>query len=105
MIDAEKDLARARREMAEVHKSGKYDDEYFNKIKVTSNYDDMLKMMEKDGLINRKTGFIIKKSGNDLYINNVKQSKEVFNKYESMMDAKDLKISGSANHISINTSK
>ncbi len=72
-------------------------------IMITSRHDKLLKSMEKDGLIDRKNGYKIEKKGNELYIDGIKQSKEVFKKYEPMMDMKNLTIKGNYRKITIDT--
>lgn len=73
------------------------------KIFVSSSHDKLLKSLEKDGLIDRKNGFKLVKKGDELYIDGIKQSKEVFKKYEPMMDMKNLTIKGNYRSININT--
>lgn len=106
---ARRELAEARRELSEVHhRSGTTIDlgsagkamhkglmEYSNRHK------EMLASMENDGLINKKKGYTIEKKGRKLYIDGIKQSEEVYKKYEPMMDAKDMKIRYKKNSISI----
>lgn len=70
-----------------------------------ASYDRMLRKMEQDGLINVKKGYKIEKKGNTIYIDGIKQSKEVYKKYEPMMDAKELTIKGKKDNISINVKK
>ncbi len=72
-------------------------------IFVTSSHDKLLKSLEKDGLIDRRNGFKLVKKGDELYIDGIKQSKEVYKKYERMMDMKNLTIKGNYRKISIDT--
>jgi len=72
-------------------------------IFVSSNHDKLLKSLEKDGLIDRRNGYKIVKKGDELYIDGIRQSKEVYKKYEPMMDMKNLTIKGNYRTISIDT--
>jgi bla regulator protein BlaR1 len=124
MADARKEMSEVSREQAEarvkVIKSlkeheGDYDDDVIyirrtgekvptnGKIFVTSSHDKLLKSLEKDGLIDRKNGFKLVKKGDELYIDGIKQSKEVYKKYEPMIDVKNLTIKGNYRKISIDT--
>lgn len=64
-------------------------------------YTSMLEQMKKDGLINTNKGYKIKKDKNTLYIDGVKQSKTVYDKYEQMLNAKELLIEGNKDDLSI----
>ena len=57
--------------------------------KETKQTEKYLSMMEADGLINREKDYKIHKVGHNLYINGIKQSKEVFKKYEPYMRTTD----------------
>lgn len=122
-----KAMAEARKEMAKAHggqadarvmvfksKDDFDDDEIYirrtgekvpvkSDIMITSRHDKLLKSMEKDGLIDRENGYKIEKKGNELYIDGIKQSKEVFKKYEPMIDMKNLTIKGNYRKITIDT--
>jgi len=74
------------------------------KIQVASSHDKLLKAMERDGLIDRVNGFKIEKKGNELYIDGIKQSKEVVKKYDRMLGKKNLTIKGNYRTIKISTS-
>lgn len=71
----------------------------------SSSHDHILDAMETDGLISREKGYKIEKKGDELYIDGIKQSKEVFKKYEPIIDARNLTITGSNNNISIKVEK
>lgn len=65
-------------------------------------FDDMLKMMDKDGLIDKDGKYIIEKKGKrDLYIDGIKQSAEVYNKYKKYLTADELLIKGKKNSLTI----
>lgn len=65
-------------------------------------FDDMLKMMDKDGLIDKDGKYIIEKKGKrDLYIDGIKQSTEVYNKYKKYLTADELLIKGKKNSLTI----
>ncbi len=124
MAEARKEIARARGEEAEARvkvikalheREEDYDDDVIYirrtgekvptnaKIFVSSSHDKLLKSLEKDGLIDRRNGFKLVKKGDELYIDGIKQSKEVYKKYEPMIDVKNLTIKGNYRKISIDT--
>ncbi len=73
-----------------------------SRIHISSSKDELIESLEKDGLINKSKGYKVEKKGSVLYIDGIKQSKEVFKKYEPMMDAKNMTIKGNKRSISIN---
>lgn len=124
IAEASKQLAEARRHEAEIRHEEikKYRKELDNdediyirrtgkkvpvdpstKILVTSSRDKLLKTLEKDGLIDRRNGYKIVKKGNELYIDGIKQSKEVLNKYDKMMGDENFTIKGNYRSIKIST--
>lgn len=124
MAEARKEMAVARREQAEANKKvvksikqreGDFDDDVIYirrtgekvpadaKIFVSGNHDKLLKSLEKDGLIDRRNGYKIVKKGDELYIDGIKQSKEVYKKYAPMMGVKNLTIKGNYRTINIDT--
>lgn len=68
-----------------------------------ASHDKILDAMQKDGLINRNKGYKIEKKGNELYIDGIKQSKEVYKKYEPMMDENNITIKGNNRKTIIST--
>ena len=65
-------------------------------------FNSMLDMMDKDGLINKDKKYIIEKKGKrSLYIDGIKQSNEVYKKYEEYLQADEITIKGSKNSLSI----
>lgn len=92
--EAARERANGARERAEKSRA--------NATRIRSKYDRLLNSMEKDGLINKSNGYKIEKKGNTLYIDGIKQSKQVMDKYEHMMPYNKLTIKGNKNSISIN---
>lgn len=106
IIDAHKEIAEAQKRIAEAQKEVTREMAHagaITKNRIYSSHDKILEAMEKDGLINRKKGFEIEKKGNELYIDGIRQSKEVFKKYELMMDVKNLSIKGNSRSIKMTT--
>lgn len=114
IADAREEIAKAKREQsiameearrvaAEArHKASiAREDAHNERIRVTSSYDNILIKMEKDGLINRHKRYKVVKDGNDIYIDGIKQSKEVVKKYGKMFKSDNVTIKGSANSINI----
>ncbi len=73
------------------------------KILAASSRDKLLKSLEKDGLIDREHGYKIEKKGNELYIDGIKQSKEVLRKYDRMLGDDNFTIKGNHRYIKIST--
>lgn len=109
MTEARKEMATARKEAAVVRKEvvlrDAKDKKASRRTVYSSSHDHILDAMERDGLISREKGYKIEKKGDELYIDGIKQSKEVFRKYESIIDAKNLTIKGSNNSINIKVEK
>ena len=61
----------------------------------------MLKEMEKDGLINRKDGFSIKKTADMLYINGKSQGNHVYNRYRKYLKGDNIVIKGDDEDLTI----
>lgn len=65
------------------------------------NLRDFTKALESDGLIKKNQPYKIEVKGNELYINDVKQSKEVSEKYRKYYKKSDFSISNNQNGVSI----
>ncbi len=109
MAEARKEMAAARKETAIAQKEMALRDAKGKaargRLAYSSSHDHILDAMEKDGLISRAKGYKVEKKGDELYIDGIRQSKEVFKKYEPMIDAKNMTIKGSNNNISIKVEK
>lgn len=71
--------------------------------KATPNkFDNMLSKMEQDGLIDQSKDYEIEKKHNALYIDGIKQSSEVYNKYESYLKEKTISIKKKDNTMNVN---
>lgn len=64
-------------------------------------YDRMLKEMEKEGLLNRRDGFTVKKSGKRLYINGQAQTAKVYSKYRGYLKGNHVVIKGDGEDLTI----
>jgi len=64
-------------------------------------YDRMLKEMEKDGLLKRRDGFTVKKSGKKLYINGHAQTAKVYNKYRKYLKGSQVVVKGEDEDLTI----
>ncbi|HEY9178627.1 MAG TPA: M56 family metallopeptidase [Flavipsychrobacter sp.] len=102
MAEARREMNAARKEMV-LHDAK--DKTTSRRLVYSSSHDHILDAMETDGLISREKGYKIEKKDDELYIDGIKQSKEVFKKYEPIIDAKNLTIKGSNNNISIKVEK
>ena len=60
--------------------------------KVTDSYEPMLAQMEQEGLIDRPAGYTIVKNSEELYINEKKQPRRIFQKYERYLNDKSVVI-------------
>ncbi|MFY0254306.1 M56 family metallopeptidase [Chitinophaga sp. 30R24] len=89
-IKAEREEEKAKREEEKAHG-------------VASNYREMINKMAADHLLDPDKGYQIEKNDNGLYINGVKQSNEVTDKYGKYLPAKQMKLQGSPNRFLINT--
>ena len=67
----------------------------------SNSYEKMLKEMEKDGLINRKDGFSIKKTADKLYINGKSQGNHVYNRYRKYLKGDNIVIKGDDEDLTI----
>ncbi len=110
MAEARKEISATGKDAAIVHKqitlsNTKSKMPNNGRLVYSSSHDHILDAMEKDGLISREKGYKIEKKGDALYIDGIKQSKEVFKKYEPIIDARNLTITGSNNNISIKVEK
>lgn len=131
LAEASKQMAEARKEMAEAQKQMAYaqkieikkqieefssdENVYIRRngkkvpvdpsarILATSSRDKLLKSLEKDGLIDRRNGFKIEKKKNELYIDGIKQSKEVIKKYDELLGDGNFTIKGNYRSIKIST--
>ena len=61
----------------------------------------MLKEMEKEGLLNRRDGFTVKKSGKRLYINGQAQTAKVYSKYRGYLKGNHVVIKGDDEDLTI----
>lgn len=102
LAEGKRALAEAKREM---HRSMSIsvtsDDDNAASIAGSGDFNEMLDMMEDDGLINRRKGFAIAKSHNRLVINGDVQPDSVYNKYKRYLKARKIAISGSRGNLSI----
>lgn len=105
MAEAQKEIAAAqkvvemsRKERAQHDRKGKPAP---RRLVYSSSHDHILDAMEQDGLISRKKGYKIEKKGDELYIDGIKQSKEVFKKYEPLINSRNLTITGNNRSINI----
>jgi hypothetical protein len=69
-----------------------------------SGFDDMISDLEKEGLLDRKGNFNISSEKGELYINGVKQAKNVTARYKLDGDAK-INISGNRRNLSVSIEK
>ncbi|HEY9258997.1 MAG TPA: hypothetical protein VIP81_13555, partial [Chitinophaga sp.] len=69
---------------------------------VADSYRDMLRKMEADNLLDTQKDYSIEKNDKGLFINGVKQSDAVANKYSKYLKAKHVAIKGSANTYNTN---
>lgn len=67
----------------------------------TRKYNDFLKALEADKLIDRNNGFDIQKKGDDLIINGKKQSGDVKKKYEQYLENDNVTIRGNKSNLQI----
>ncbi len=94
-------LAKHKIVMEKHHKSMAEHDKHMSR---NSEYEKMLMMMEKDGLINRNKSYVVEKKGKrDLYIDGIKQSDEVYNKYKDYLNFDEVTIEGNKNSLSVST--
>lgn len=64
---------------------------------VADSYREMLRRMEADNLLDTKKDYSVEKNDKGLFINGVKQSDKVANKYSKYLKAKRVNIKGSSN--------
>ncbi|WP_126248842.1 M56 family metallopeptidase [Chitinophaga rhizosphaerae] len=64
-------------------------------------YNDLLKAMESDKLIDRESGYNIEKKGEDLFINGKKQSDDIKNKYKQYLKNDNVTIKGDKTNLQI----
>lgn len=108
MERARADMERSRNDMAvaarvpRAYSSIRTGDDSDDEMVVTSNsYSKMLKEMERDGLIDRREGYEIRKKKNKLYINGELQSEQVYNRYSKYLNGKNISIAGDKENLSI----
>jgi hypothetical protein len=65
-------------------------------------YDNMLKKMEADGLIDLQSPYKVEKKDNSLFINDVEQTKSVYKKYDHYFHNKNVTVKGDKNLINVN---
>ncbi|WP_343667798.1 M56 family metallopeptidase [Chitinophaga sp.] len=95
-------MATAKAEMKKKHiAESKYREDAVH-AKADGQYKEMIDKMAADKLIDASKGYTIQKKDGDLYINDVKQSAEVADKYKSYLkNAKKLLIAGKEDRLSI----
>ncbi len=70
--------------------------------RATSNvYNNLLKAMESDKLIDREAGYNIEKKGDELFINGKKQSDDIKNKYKQYLKNDNVTIKGDKTNLQI----
>ena len=62
---------------------------------------EMISIMESEELISRKSGFVIQKRDEDLYINNKKQPGEVNKRFKKYLGDSNVKVKGKGNELNI----
>src|SRR5690606_22762421 len=60
----------------------------------STEYEQMIVKMEKEGLLNIAEGYKIRKDGDELYIDGNKQPSAVYNRYKKYLDGERINISG-----------
>ena len=68
----------------------------------SNDFEAMLNLMEKDGLINRSATYRIEKRNDNLLIDGVKQPDVVLNKYRKYLNGKTITIKGHKGSLNIN---
>lgn len=94
-------MAEARRAQAMANREANDAAHRHTRVVSSSSHDHILKSMERDGLIDLTKRYKVQKKGNELYINGIKQSEEVYKKYSKMFKLDNVTIKGSHNSISI----
>lgn len=90
--EANEDLARAR-EMEEKYER--------SSSSSAGSYEDMLRRMEDDGLIDRFDGFEVSKRGGKLMIDGAVQSDAIYDRYQRFLGEKDFVIEGMDDELTI----
>lgn len=102
---AMKELANAQKELAQAQKELNHamNGLYIPKVPGVYSSTELIDKLEQDGLINTKRRYVIEKKDNTLYINGEKQSDNVYNKYNALIETDYLKIKGNKNKLNIST--
>ncbi|MCD6013895.1 MAG: peptidase BlaR1 [Flavipsychrobacter sp.] len=109
MKEARKEMGDAKREMEIAQKARKQhkkiivvdnaDDKSYGYN--SSNFDHMIDEMEQDKLIDKSTVFVLRKAGNELFINGKKQPNTVYEKYSKYLNYKTVDIKGKKGTLNI----
>lgn len=100
MADAREDMAKERAEAAK-HRAVVRVMHDRSSSKGGYSYENMLKKMDSDGLIDRDRNFTIKKYDDQLYINGEEQSRRVYEKYAPYLKGDNIIIKGRGDNLRI----
>lgn len=101
LAEGKRALAEAKREMHKSMSISVSSDDDNVVVAGSGDFNEMLDMMEDDGLINRRKGFAIAKNHDKLVINGDVQPDSVYNKYRRYLKARKIAISGARGNLSI----
>lgn len=100
MDDARDEMRKERREMVQIRRQQPGGNYTYEDASPTD-YESMLRKMDKDGLIDRKGTFKIKTADGELFINGTRQPEEVRDKYKPYLEHKNVTIKGTPNTLNI----